>query len=402
MIVKADLQEKTRRAWNRSPPRRAAGPPSPGDVVVLERTARFDIEWVVLARDHAFPDRLLAVAADAQPLVGSADVAVPASAVGGPLVLRCRFGGWVDAGLLAGATRTVILTQGEVARARDRRAEVERGAVAGSILTCEVDDDPEYQDWVDEALAPAWQAFAGTGPVLVPEVDGAGQSPGRIDQGPAPARRAVGVRSLALAASVVLALGAGHFWRQHRELSELRDRHQVVTEQHRHEIAELRNESDQREAGHRRQLAEAASDRQRLESDSRRQLEELGQELDDARRQNVVRNPVAISLDSPRDRSGEEERVPLPADASHVLFFITLEEVQPGKKFSAELRDRATGERLWASDELRQSLRELRIGLPGALLPPGDYLLRIQALARGSNELVAEYPLKILERQDRR
>ncbi|MCP3964585.1 MAG: hypothetical protein GY719_42695 [bacterium] len=403
MTTRVDLLGKTRRAWNRSPvPRRGAGPPAPGDVVVLECTACFDVEWAVLARDPAHPGRLLAVAADGQAMVGSADVAVPASAPGGPLVLRCRFGGWIDGGLIDTATRTATLPQDEVACARDRRAEVERGTVAGSILACEVDDDPEYQDWVAETLEPAWLAFAKTGPVLVPEVDGAAERHGRIVEASAPAWQTAGARSLALAATVLLALGAGLFWRQHQELSDLRDHHQVETEEYRHEIGELRSENGQREDGFRRQLEEAGNERERLESDARLQLEELGQQLDHARRQTVVGNPVALSLDFPRGRRGDERRVYLPTDASHVLFFMTLEGAEPGQTYGAELHDRATGERLWAKGELRPELRELRFGLPRSQLPPGEYLLRILELADGSSELMAEVPLRILAPQARR
>lgn len=223
MTKKATLRVKTGRVWKDAPPlRRGSQPPAPGDVVVLERTARFDVEWAVLARDAEDPARLLVVAADGQPLVGSADVGIPASSPGGPLTLRCRFGGWVDAGRLTSPTHTGSLAADDLARARQSRNEVERDAVIGSVVTQEVDDDPEYLDWVAETLEPAWQT-------LSQEIRAVPDSGPEIRRPRSRRRlRGVGFRPLALAAMLLLALGIGLFWRQHQELEEMRQRSFVV------------------------------------------------------------------------------------------------------------------------------------------------------------------------------
>ncbi len=343
MTAKAPLPEETRRAWERSEASLSRGvePPSSGDVVVLERTARFDVEWAVLARDPDRPGKLLAVAADGQPLVGSADVDVPASSPGGPLRLRCRFGCWVEAGLLGPATRTATLARGDVARALERRSDVDRGTVAGSTLADEADDDPEYQDWVRTNLEPAWQTLIEEAREEADEETPALRPRGVADR--PTSRRSRGSRragSLALAASLLLALGGGLFWRQHRE--------------HQREALELR-------------------------------------------RRSFVINPAVLTLhQDERSLLQEPTEIRLPADASHVVFFVPLLGPRLAPSYRAELLEAATGDRLWASDPLREDLRELRVGLPAALLLPGEYTLRILELRGDETEAMAEFPLRIL------
>ncbi|MCP4654812.1 MAG: hypothetical protein GY856_05265 [bacterium] len=337
MTKKASLREETGRVWkDASPLRRGSEPPAPGDVVVLERTARFDVEWAVLSRDPEDLARLLVVAADGQPLVGSADVEIPISSPAGPLTLRCRFGGWIDAGRLTSPTHTGSLSAEDLARARQRRNEVERDAVAGSVVTQEVDDDPEYLDWVAETLEPAWHALAAGGRVATASGPETRRPRSRRRQW---GSRRVGLRPLALAATLILALGGGLFQRQHRQ-------HQ--------------------------------------------------QELEEMRRRSFVVNPAVVTLlQDQRSVLQEPMDVRLPTGASHVVFFFLPSISDPEAGYRAELLDPDTDELLWASDELREVRRELRIGLPTGLLSPGEYRLRIFKL--GDGEPMAEYPLHILD-----
>lgn len=125
-------------------------PPEPGDIFVMALTADLPVEWVILERRSEAPAKLLAVPADTNPLAGTADLAVPAGASGGPLSLRCRFGIWLDAALFDPGLRSGALTPEVVAAALQRFRQVESGGGPRSPLAEEVDVDPEYVDWVRE------------------------------------------------------------------------------------------------------------------------------------------------------------------------------------------------------------------------------------------------------------
>ncbi|MCP4658312.1 MAG: hypothetical protein GY856_23105 [bacterium] len=133
----------------------SARPPATGDLYVLEPTRNFNLEWMLVAHDPADPDRFLAVPADGNFLAGSADVELPDDSAAGALSLRCRFATWIGVALLDPALRVGVAGSGEVERARRKWFEVGDGEVAGPVLAREVDDDPEYRDWVEAVLIPA-------------------------------------------------------------------------------------------------------------------------------------------------------------------------------------------------------------------------------------------------------
>lgn len=156
----ARLVRETKRALERHAAGRAAvedlreTPPAPGDVFVLERTAEFDVEWAVIARDPADEQRLLTVPADGCSFVGTSDVEISEEALVGPLVLRCRFGSWLDAALIGPGARVGVLDPDDVARAFRQWTVIEAGAAGGSAPALET-EDPDYQDWIDDVLLPA-------------------------------------------------------------------------------------------------------------------------------------------------------------------------------------------------------------------------------------------------------
>ena len=122
--------------------------------------------WVVLegfaaGRGAAAGEgRYLLVAADLHPLVGSTDVAVPAGAASGVMSLRCGFEVELGEAALGAAKRTGRLEPGDLERARRKRAQIEAGAVTGSVLERDTDGEPEYQDWLEEGPARAQAALS--------------------------------------------------------------------------------------------------------------------------------------------------------------------------------------------------------------------------------------------------
>ncbi len=133
-------------------------PPAPGDVYVLAATKDSGLEWAILAHDAADGSRFLVVPADGHVLAGSADVEVGDDSSVGALTLRCRFAAWTGVELLRSDLRVGVLETEDLVRARQRWLDVGDGRVTGDVLGREVDDDPRYQDWVDEVLEPARQA----------------------------------------------------------------------------------------------------------------------------------------------------------------------------------------------------------------------------------------------------
>ena len=134
-----------------------AAPAAPGDLFVLspylEGTAD-GVEWAILARDPGDDRRLLAVAADTHPLLGSADLGVRAEEACGPLSLRCGVEVWLDAEALRPAERSGCLAPEVVARALEKRAALADGpAAAGGELAREVDHEAEYRLWMNELAA---------------------------------------------------------------------------------------------------------------------------------------------------------------------------------------------------------------------------------------------------------
>ena len=179
----------------------SVGPPSLGDVHVFEHTQDFPVEWVFVARDPATPELLLMIPADGNFLVGSCDLAMPDDSSVGALKLRCRFGVWVATERLEGRPPVGSVGEKVAGRARQKWLDVGQGDTIGSVLEREVDDDPEYREWVEEVLVPARQALvesspeAATGP-LAEVVD--------LDARRDHERRLIQTRRLALAVAASL------------------------------------------------------------------------------------------------------------------------------------------------------------------------------------------------------
>lgn len=154
-----DLQRRTAEALARLAEEEtpSGGVPSAGDLYVLERAGDRPLEWAVLYRAAG---RCLVVPADSFPLTGSADVAVDRGLASGPLRLRCTFAVWIDAADLDARERSGFVEPSVVEKARTKVAAVEDGAVSALPSELEADRDPEYEDWIDEIVAPGRDALA--------------------------------------------------------------------------------------------------------------------------------------------------------------------------------------------------------------------------------------------------
>jgi hypothetical protein len=131
-----------------------AGPAAPGDVFLFHGPAPVALRWAVVL---THPDRplLFAVPADTNPLAGTADVTVPPSAPGGPMVLHCGHGLWIHQDDFPPGLRVARLEDRFLRRAQDKLAEVARGRVEGTAGQRETDALPAYDDWVGEVARAA-------------------------------------------------------------------------------------------------------------------------------------------------------------------------------------------------------------------------------------------------------
>ncbi len=311
-------------------------PPRPGDLFVLAATANLPVEWAVLGHDPEGPDGLLAVAADSNPLAGSADVTV-AAADGGPLTLRCAFAVRLGSERFESARRTGFLAPGSLERARRKRAEIEAGALTGSMLEEETDAEPEYEDWVESVPEKAQTAV-----LVTPErrPDDAEPALAAILAHPrrAPAWRVSGI-PYAIAAAVLLVVALGllaGLLRQHREIGELK------------------------RAGSSEPL---------------------------------VNLPLALFGPGGTVR-GQVETLVAPRTASHLLLLFEVRVPYPA--YRLEILAESADVPIWESGELtRIGDAELSVALPRRLFASGEHRLRLYGLSESEADLLAEHLLRI-------
>jgi len=128
------------------------GPPQVGEFFLFPGAALLPFRWAAVLKH---PDRplLYAVPADTAPFVGSADVAVAADQPGGPMVLRCTLGLWVDQKDFQPRLRVGVLNPDHLDRAQARLEQIAQGRLDGTAGQRETDASPSYDAWMDEVAA---------------------------------------------------------------------------------------------------------------------------------------------------------------------------------------------------------------------------------------------------------
>ncbi len=331
------LLDETREASERR--RREAGALAgsatlaPGDVAHAGPT---ESEWAVLARDGA--GRLHVVPADAGTFAGSGDVTADGEA-GGPWMLRCRHGLWVEPARLEPSTPTGRLTAQELERARERAS----GRASGvTVLERETDEDPEYREWIEDVVEPARGVLATKGAAVEPMAEEAETDEATLEETRTASAQVTRWRTLAAVAAILLVaavtLSGFRLWRQ-----------------------EVR----------------------------------IGNLVEAATRRAVAGNVLSVVLFH-EDR-GETTLIRVPAGFENVLLSLLLDEPASAAGFLLEVRTEA-GEPVWTGDGQKAQDDILRLVLPVSLVPPGRYLLRVSRLGAGEHpELVAEHAIRLVE-----
>jgi hypothetical protein len=318
---------------------RHGGPAMPGDLFVCAAARDFPVEWLVLERDPGRPGSLLAILADTQPLLGAPDLAVPAAAEAGPLSLRCRYGLWLAESDLDPALRTGRVAPELAGQALRRYREL---AAGGPPLEEAGDEaDPEYEDWVEEVLVPAHAALAGRESLPAP----------------APWRPPAKAVWYPLAASILLLIAAGLAgvvgWQQQK-------------------------------------IQRLAGDLRREQARSERPPASGG------RLDQPLANLPFVWLQPRESLRGRLPAIRRPGGAPFLLVVLQLGESDTAPEYRLEVARAGEPGAIWSVSGLRKTgLAELSVALPGPLLAPGDYRLRLYRQQAGSTSPVHEYEVAV-------
>jgi hypothetical protein len=370
------------------------GPAVVGQVLTLPELGVPHVAWAVLRREAGESGRLLLVAADVNPLVGSGDVAVTGSAVGA-LTLRCRFAAWRASDGLGTATLLGALPPEALSRAEARLQQIEAGGAAGTFSEQETEEDPEYQDWIEGVVQPALGKLEAQAGAAAPSEHPVLPFPVRKPDKLLPSARGAWMRWAAVLAFVGLGTASGFlWWRQAQEIAGLRIATEASDAAHRQAIAELEARRAGLEAQYQERLRAAGEDRARLEAEHRARLEEVEAELAKLRQATDVKNPLLASLEA-RDVRRGPTRLTVGPEVSHLVLLLPVDD-PAGTEFQIDVSDRHSGKQIFVQKGLRaDDLGEVRLGLPAVLLPPADYRLRLFRKDGATLHLVREHLIDI-------
>ncbi len=366
--------------------RRRDRPLEPGDLYLLSATAEHAVEWAILDRDPADPRRLLAVPADTNSLVGSADVAVREDAPRGCLSLRCAYPVWLDAGAFDPEMRTGLLEPETLERARCKHGEVERGTAFGSFLEREIDGEADYREWL-EVLEQARAAAIERG--AEPRRESAAQGAGKI-VALRPSRWRSTAWPLAIAASVLLVVNVVLV----RQRS-IPDQRGGVIDARLEELARQEQEQRLLKERHRRELARLEDERRRTEHQREQRIAELEAALEASARPKAVTNLPLVVLALGQLRGGGDS-VEVAPDASHLMLILQVDDPETYSGYRLDIREQDTEREIWRDSGLVASrLSELTVLLPRGLMPAGRYELRLHGLRGDLSEQLMERILTI-------
>ena len=383
-------------------------PARAGDLYALPATARWPVEWAVVGPAPGAPGRLLAVPADHRPLAAGGDVAIPEEAPGGPLTVRCRFPVRLAAGDLAPESRSGLLAPEATAEVARTRAELEAGPLVASDDQEEIESSPEYRRWIAEVIAPACAALAAAGERGRP-AGAAGEEPvtpprastftGRRRPAgePLASRRRRGAewrRALPLAASVLLAVSlalSGGVLVQSQRLERLEAERAAGEERLRAEIEALSATGRFKAEAHRLEVERLTREKDAALAAAQQRPPAPPAPAPEA----LVNLPFAWLRPEGDPTRGEPQAIEV-SPAGLVALILPIDDPGGHERFRLEILDEATGRRIWETDALTLTgLAETSLALPGDLIPPGGYTLRLSGLGAGAPARLATYRLRV-------
>ena len=145
---------------------RVRGPAVPGDLIILPSGTTV-IHWLIVKTHPDDENLLFAVLADDNPETGPGDLRVPREHPWGPITLRCGFGLWIESELIDPPRRAGLMGEELVGSVRKVLGELAAGTLVPTPEQAVLDQDPDFQEWLDELekardAAMAWAEAAGT------------------------------------------------------------------------------------------------------------------------------------------------------------------------------------------------------------------------------------------------
>jgi hypothetical protein len=346
--------------------------PWPGDLFVLAETADFPVEWLIVERGRQ--GHCLAVAADANPALGCADVALPTEAAAGPLSVRCAVDLQIPVDRLRRGERTGVLEADDLDRVRRRRADLAAGKLPDPRSGADGGPDSDYEDWLDEVLQPARAALSPAAP-----------------KEPVPGRRRVWLSAAAAAALVLFLAVCG--------IALLARRFQQGEQRAWQEVSRLQEESRRSEAAHRRDRRALADERRRLAEAQRREpvAPPTRPPAPDPEVGRPLGNLVYASL-YPGESRGSVKEIEMPPGTTYLFLVLSV----AGQPLYAEYRVEVMNERgaaIWSLDGLHPlPTQEVTVALPRAQIPDGSYRLHLFGLRGRERHDLGRFEVRIAPR----
>lgn len=345
---------------------RAGAPPSAGDRFVLPATADLPVEWVLIEEQA---ESFLAVPADVHPLVGGADLELPAGSEAGALRLRCGFPVRLGARELAPELRAGAIDRITLEKARRKVREADPRAARS-----EVDDLSEYRDWIRDTIAPALASVGGAA---------------RLQEEPAARPGWRNFSYFRVAASILLLVtsaGAGAaYWGQSRKTQAAVTRERQTKAQV--EVAMARE----------REAKEGTRRLSQIREEHERQIAGLREkvaQLEKVPSREPLLNVSVLRLYSDPLRSDPKPRQ-LSGKAAYFVFVLDLEGEARHPAYRVIVTRQGTSAPVLESDSLTLSESEVSFGLPREQLPPGSYRFQLFGLSGKKAEPLAEHEMAI-------
>ena len=383
--------------------------PQPGQTYLNRRTADFPVEWLVI---DAEDERLRVVPLDDHPLVGSRDLALPPTALGGPMVTRCDLDAWLDAGCFESEPRTGVLEPSLLEQVRRKSEAVETDGMAPPKLReAVVDGDPEYHRWRDGTLRRALRALTADpvkvpGPVTVRPVN---------DNRPGPWKLALIAASLIAAVALPATLYVRHLHvlnvdeleAERARVAELRDR-QAQTQARLREEEDLRRTSENEVGRLRTELDETRTTvEDAIESGTRElrdQVADLSRRLSSAFESGTVTNIRRLVIDH-RVRTSRRAGDPFPTraltsfhlgDNSSVIMEVEVIDPEPYSSYRVCMAAEYGDDPLCFDGLVIQDGKWLRLSMPRDRLEADDYLVTVTGFGLGNPKVLEErYDVRI-------
>lgn len=411
-----DLQHQTLLALERlegsSSPRRGAGEAlRPGDLVVLEETSEFDLEWLVLRRD-ADRQRYCVVPADTHPWTGCEDVDIAPGALGGPLSVRCGLSGWVNATRLQPAHRSGRLSDDDFQRVTQVCEQIEQKVVSGSMLQHETERSATYQEWLDTSPRPALRKLLRESGGSGDRGDDALERPASISPASSGGPYSWLMRWGSLAATLLLTAGiaflGGLQWRSAEVLEGPREpverpgpslpsppaapAPQTATEPDlQREIERLQRERTLAITEQERQFVA----QQREAAAQQREIDRLQQELQAMQTQPRPADPRFAILSPEGVVRGPGENVEIDSEIDYFLLLLLVESPDEYPAYRVVIRGEDDRRPLWQARLSKRSLSEILVQVPSGLLGEGTYRCELLGLKDAQETHLHEYSFRL-------